>query len=465
VNLTLRFVHFVPKCAQNTSANKSNTSCRLFLFFISELVHVYLFTQRSRSPLCFTNTFDPRYSKSKKLCGRGTKMMMRKVRFGPEEEFAPVPLAGGLNVVSSTIGATGVELALDVAKLCVRLNAVNRMLFKVALDDYGKRFNEAVAQDITGKLQSLLAHVICKHGSVRVVDINLRIEGGDARCKVPTLAIQLSDGTWVVGNGDISVLNTYDNVEFCILATEMKVTVTAEFLGQLASEIIAFDGLQTPGTPRVVSEIVAKGAHMCSGVISNGLQAVGMTLLTPEDASASRLPTTKEGHPQTLFFLETAGINSVRTPEGNTMVHTLQHDWGPFHLIALHLLRADERLLEFVRVSVDADTAVHALALGDTDDDNASDDDKRRDDRLPEQSARAARLPPSKPTHESTTLNTRKSGSHSSGKQKKSAPLSDTHINVRLGKNPSGWRGVPAGADGSHPNRVISWGTSVGAPP
>lgn len=396
---------------------------------------------------------------------KSTRVRMRSMKFGLDEAFAAVPVSELVQVNTTTIGENGPRLSSDVASVCNTLNLMCKKLYQIGIDEMRAAFTEAVMQKVMQTLQGLLVKGIFPDNSVRVIDINKRIEDL-SEFKVPTLVLELSDGTWVVGHGDLTALKLVDGVEFCCLATEMKPIVSAQYLGQLASEIMAFDSLQTPGNPRQVSDIVAQGAHMCSGVLSNGLGAVGLTVLTPDDVEGvANICSTARGDAQTLFFVEVAGFPLGEETDKSLVFDHNVNNFGTFHLIALHLVRMEARLKGYVQVADGADgvpTLGSFTSGSDADGDNGADDPEDESGDLTDSSAPAASGGVANPAPEGT--NPPAPGSHQQDKKNKRAPLSSVSPNVWLGGNPSGWRGVPAGAVGSHSDRVLAWSSRVEPP-
>jgi len=408
----------------------------------------------------------PRRVNAKDTVVKSARVRMRSMKFGLEEAFAAVPVSKAVQVDTTTIGEKGPQLSSDVASVCNTLNLMCKILYQIGIDEMRTAFTEAVMQKVMQTLQGLLVRGIFPDNSVRVIDINKRNEEDLSEFKVPTLVLELSDGTWVVGHGDLTALKLVGGVEFCCLATEMKPIVSAQYLGQLASEIMAFDSLQTPGNPRQVSDIVAQGAHMCSGVLSNGLGAVGLTVLTPDDVEGvADICSTTRGDAQTLFFVEVAGFPLGEETDKSLVFDHNVNKFGTFHLIALHLVRMEARLKGYDQVADGADGVpkLGSFTSGsDAGSDNGADDPEDESGDLTDSSAPAASGGAANPEPEGT--NPPAPGSHHQDKKNKRAPLSSVSPNVWLGGNPSGWRGVPAGAVGSHSDRVLAWSSRVEPP-
>jgi hypothetical protein len=265
---------------------------------------------------------------------------MRTTPFGVDFEFTSVYDA---EVASQTLGELGVQLNGDVCNACSLLNDVSARLNEFTLNHMADEARESTFESIALILHKLLCRAISDtRYSFRTIHLNKKSED----FTVPSLVLQFGNGVSVDGRGDLGTLVkvTEDSasVELMCVMTEMKSTITGTFLGQVSSEMVSMDGWQTPGKPFRLCDIARDGAHMCTGLLTNGQSGVNLTMLHGESPHTS-----SGGLDQHMFFLEVAG--NLREGCDPKLAENKQP--GVYHLLALQLLRTRERL-ELFEVAV-----------------------------------------------------------------------------------------------------------------
>ena len=189
-------------------------------------------------------------------------MDMRDTPFGSDFELDAVT---SLEVASKFVGSFGAKLSDELSFACDLLNTVSVRLIEHGYHERREGFHESGFELIALALHQGLAKAMsdskCRFRSVLLNKKNLNFA-------VPTLMVQFGNGILATGHGDIGTFalvgDDVDVVEFMACTSEMKSEINGTFLGQTGAEMLAFDGLQTPGQPFRVDDIADSGAHMCA---------------------------------------------------------------------------------------------------------------------------------------------------------------------------------------------------------
>jgi hypothetical protein len=261
-------------------------------------------------------------------------MDMRDTPFGSDFEIDAVT---SLEVASKFVGSFGAKLPDELSFACDLLNTVSVRLIEHGYHERRDGFLESGFELIALALHQGLAKAMsdskCRFRSVLLNKKNLNFA-------VPTLMVQFGNGILATGHGDIGTFalvgDDVDVVEFMACTSEMKSEINGTFLGQTGAEMLAFDGLQTPGQLFRVDDIADRGAHMCAGMLLTGATGVGLTHLGVDGVSEA-------GFPQHKFFIEVAG----NLPEGADAALADNAQQGVYHLVALQLLRTRLRVSNF----------------------------------------------------------------------------------------------------------------------
>lgn len=334
----------------------------------------------------------------------GVRSQMRRTPFGPDFEFNALTGVDAAAVTASTLGDGDALLSEKLVAVCTALDLLSELLLEAALNTLRTSFHEAEMQAISFFVQSLLASAMSTDTCIfRVIDLNVSGsapllhlqfqnhviaggygdvgmlalvkptqprhettacsvgDGGDAVSRNESLIAVQADPSAVQASADVvhaddpSVASTGAGVKhgkdvsaekfltFLAMVSELKPTINGEFSGQLAAEMMAVDGLQTPGRPFKLADIARNGAHMCSGVLTNGLSGMGLTFVGCDDPDDSDAAASKGGFPQYKFFVDVAGT----VPGGLADELRSNAISGVYLLIALHLARTLKRLESF----------------------------------------------------------------------------------------------------------------------
>jgi hypothetical protein len=212
---------------------------------------------------------------------------------------------------------------------------INRAIEYLVQHHYNERHERILEKDLEPIVRVFLQLLSNAFGlGIRYLSMS---RTNDTLLKVPLLWVATSspttqgaDGTKqlhiVAGEADVVGVSQLLKGDVFESAMEVKVNVVGSGpMAQCAFETLFFNGRNCSPPEYHIDAIESNSAFLCSGVVTNGVVAVGLTPLGYDIDDSGKGSRDKHGDPQFLFFVETSGTTT---------------DDGAFHFLAKQMMRS-----------------------------------------------------------------------------------------------------------------------------